>query len=321
MVTSVGKGGMITPVAESTTRPDLFLDGEALADRVSYWALKNTNSNRLDHGFRMELPRLYKGTAFFPAKDPRRVALRAWLLAQPDDSVFPHALIEKAIQIAGGNIELGLVVSWDVLRENFDDGYGRNRFPRTKKLIDITGERAIFRGNRCPDSMGTIRGDNFSAWYHFVGTALLTVSSANGWLMGPGGAEAFTNLMISVEQGLFGSRQLIDSQKRIAIDRAGARFGSQLVENLNRFTDVQSLIQHRKPGRPYLYDNPAEYGEAWHLKPGQNPCDFVEQKRNEDRVEKRKVPPNFINTQASNALGDAAFPEVNALPPFGIQSR
>ena len=250
----------------AAVRPDLYVDGAALADRVAHSV--RGGAHVLDHHvWPSALFRLYMGDAFFPADDPARLALHDWLMAQPDDSVAPDALYVRAIAAAGGNVERGLAIAWDVLREDWDDGQRRNEFPRTRKLIDITGERGAFRGNACGFRSSTIRGDNFSAWYHMTGTALLTFLNANGSLSAEA-ADTFTNAMITIEETFFG-HVFVDSRKREAIDRAGAAMGRRLAENLQRRVAGD-------PQRPYLYDNPSLYGPSWRMPASGRACDFRE---------------------------------------------
>ena len=216
-----------------------------------------------------------------------RKTLLDWLVAQPEASVTPDALLKKAIEVEGGKIEDALSLCWDVLSDDWYETDKRNFWDRSKKLVDITGELAHFdgndqtgvsrgargRGRSVNRSFNTIRGDNFSAWYHFFGTAYNSFYRTNReWIPGRGLAETH-GLIFLEERVLYNDH--IDDLKRVEIDKAGARFGHRLARNIRRYGDLEKFTTSPDyTGGPYLYSNPEKYGKKWRLQPGQLAKDF-----------------------------------------------
>lgn len=286
----------------SPYRPDLYLDGENLADRLTGWILGNTTKEKRSkhHGFfpgKMS-KLLYSGNAF-PTEiipEDREMDMMDWVNEQPKNSLTPEAVLQEAIRRSEGDVEAGLFLCWNLMRNSWKST-DRNKYQRARRLVDITGERAVvatygpspdkipsflnFWASRSALISGekpkSIRGDNYSAWYHFFGTALSSFhkSRSISTLYSPIIAEAQTNAMIFVEEDLlFG--EFNDARKRKAIDQAGARFGAQLAKNLAKYETVSDFqASHPQAGNgEYLYDNSSYYGEKWSLKPGQRPWEY-----------------------------------------------
>jgi hypothetical protein len=145
--------GMVHSSA-SILRPNLYLDGEALADQFSAQILqKYENAERLllDHLWDYEddgvIFHLYQGKTFYPPSHEKRRELKAWILAQTDSSISPLELYQEALNIESGVLVRALVLVWDVLVEGWSEIEKRNSYAHSEKLIDITGEKSLFKGN------------------------------------------------------------------------------------------------------------------------------------------------------------------------------
>lgn len=279
--------------------PDLYLDGEALANVLTCWVLENTSPEiRLAHRPRLLALRLKNADAFHDENDPRVRKLFLWLGRQEKRSVRPAELFQKAFETAEGNLEEGFLYAWDVLREGSWNAETRNNWPWTLKLFDITGEADAFRGQWPPGTtfggkiegttanglgiptkyLGASRGDTFSAWYHFAGTALNSFLSANSIVSGkrPEVADFYTRLAL-LSQHWDDAREFGDYRKRHEIDFAGSKFGAKLYGNLKTYATCEAFQASEDAERTeYLYDNPEVYGPTYHLKPDQTPWEYRE---------------------------------------------
>jgi len=242
--------------ARAELAPYRIVDGARLADRVTPAVLRVDRAARE----RLEpltdrLERLGWASPFHPPHDPRRRALLAWTLSQPDFSVEPHQLFEKALEIAQGSVQRALLLCWDQLRQGWMRPPLRNIQPQTLKLFDITGERELFDGNfpggvkelglwgsivtgQSRVEAETIRGDVFSAWYHFFGTAIDAFHRQRATAFPR--AEWATLGAIFVQETLFTNRH-VDAHKRWILDTEGARFGGRLARNIQAFADADDL--------------------------------------------------------------------------------
>jgi hypothetical protein len=286
------------------TQPDLFLDGEALANALTEKLLSDPEYDSMPerkkvffrepnmNGFRKTL---MQGAEFEAGHD-----LTQWLLTQPDDSVSLDNFLMEAVKKNRGSVRLGLIAAWNTLRADYTDVEGRNLFPHIRKLKDVTGERDIFdgqvhertitpKGGKAKNQrIRTLRGDNFSAWYHFVGTALSSFHlSSSSKVSRLGKLE--TDLMIAAEEHLIGKVDgfsvMIDPLKRIEIDKAGSLFGLKLSKNLTKFESAAAFRASKEARNTrYLYDAPKVYGPRWALLPGQHPRDFGTQNKTLDRL-------------------------------------
>ena len=292
-------------------RPDLYLDGKILANTVADGLkksdLKHALStkkipNMMDH--------LAAGFSFSNRHDDYRNQLMNWVLSQPDHSIYPHEFILKSIQIRGGNVQDGLMLAYDHLVDGWYRSDSRNAYEHTLKLVDITGELSNYDGstriygerktsiarkalnfpfiNKGAPTQ-TIRGDNFSAWYHFLGVTLSTYMSSRSINPMPAG---WTNKTIVFVNEYIFSGTFIDGEKRLKIDLAAPDFATQLIKLLKK----PHLIKNKSQ---YLYENSSQYGQKWKLKPGQLPGDYGtnEQSRNgptmmESILTIRKLNPN-----------------------------
>ena len=295
-------GWPVRAAPPATVASDRYVDGVALANSLTPWILQNTTPEaRKKDSFSASPDRkLAHGLEFLPANDPGRVRLKTWMLAQPNASITPNALYTKAFEITGGDLQLGMKVVWDVLREKWNADARRNLYPHILKLVDITGELPLFDGIEHPRPAGdpreaaqagsvrlkvrralgkpelpvkTIRGDNFSGWYHFAGTALSAFLKGSSRLnLMPPAAQA--KLMVQIDHTLF-SNQLIDAKKRQQLDLAGVDFGAKLSQNLKTYSTVDEFkASPDAENTNYIYDHSEFYGPDWALKPGQHPRDF-----------------------------------------------
>jgi len=273
--------------------PDLYLDGEALGNHVTDWILRNTDAaTRKRATFRVS-PLLVDLFAGAPVRFQDHLELedrlKTWMRRQPDRSITPDAYYARAIGLTGGNVPKAMLLAWNVLRKGWGD-VARNDFLHTRALVDITGERDRLVPPKASGLMlpfggktKSIRGDNFSAWYHFSGTALHTYLTATSrWLpfLPAHVAEGYTRALVFIEEKVL-YNQFVDPLKRRNIDLAGARFGRVLATNLKKYDSAEALAQAGKgpSERGYLYDNPEVYGPKWHLAPGQDPLTYRMPKR------------------------------------------
>ncbi|MBC7693114.1 MAG: hypothetical protein H7222_15225 [Methylotenera sp.] len=162
-------------------QPNLYLDGEVLAHRVTAQVLahKAQRENKLEVESLPSLGfSLFEGTQIaYPASEQQRDELRKWLETRKEGTITPDALFMHALDGAGGNVQRALICCWNQLSDGWNSAaIERNSRFTTLKLKDITGELIRFDGirqkTRAGESHEFVRGDNFSAWYHFFGTAL-----------------------------------------------------------------------------------------------------------------------------------------------------
>lgn len=270
-------------------RPFRFIDGEVLANYVTRWILKNTDpaKRRQQESCSGTNWKLCQGEAFREQGHPERVALENWLLKQRENSVSPDQIYQRAFEITDGNISRGLTLVWDVLSEDWRNIYDRNKFSHIKKLIDITGERPLFHQNEIegvnkrgePISVTSIRGDNFSAWYHFAGTALRAYLTRNKIPISSIG-KAYAKALIFLEENVIFD-VFIDSEKRIIIDKQGAQFGDSLAANLIAFEKggLPKFEASRKArNKRYLYSDPSRFPKGYSLLEGEKPTDYFNRK-------------------------------------------
>ncbi len=286
--------GLLSVTASNALADDPFrhLDGEKLAHRLTPPLLQRFSRAdlRSDPYVPTLADKLYMGQEFESMNRAEVLALQNWLASRPDHSVLPHELIEKATELSRGSVFYGLVLCWDVLRVGWGNAVSRNAYPLILKLYDITGELDKFDGNFFSQEEWakrkkslitlrkkvTVRGDNFSAWYHFIGTALHSFTMTNSrWQTIPGWWQ--TRLLIWLEEIIYGNLfgSFLDGKKRIRFDIEGENFGRQLAQNLSRYHNALDYIADHGPAPPsYLTSRPEIYGFNWKLKAGQSPKNF-----------------------------------------------
>ncbi len=289
-------------LAMSPSQPDLYLDGTALADKLTPWLLENFQSDKTQAHHPMKVGKmgytLYAGEKFTSDAIPKdELAFWDWLDAQPLNSVTPEEMLKEALRETNGDVEGALFMCWNLLRNSWQ-ATERNKFQRAKRLIDITGERAVVatygpsqnyekssklndiaqRSALLTGDKGKyIRGDNYSAWYHFFGTAINTFhkSRSPGTLYSPAIAAGLSQSMIAVEEDVL-FPHFVDGHKRKEIDKAGVGFGARLAENLKTYKNKDSFVVENPDAekKEYLYNNPDVYGPKWALQPGQKPWEY-----------------------------------------------
>ncbi len=258
---------------------DRYLDGNALGDRVAA-DLKNSGAKFTiageSHSFL--LYSLFNGNEIdskLGGKNKSFEALDAWInsASVKDQSITPEILMNKALALSSNDVQEALVLCWNYLRQNlYQDSRMRNTQNFVFKLYDITGEWPLFddeaqevKEKGQPVTKNFVRGDKFSAWYHFFGTALHEFArQQTNW-------RTNTHHLVKMEERWhFGWDYLEDSKKRIEIDNAGADFGKRLYRNLtNPNADLKKANSEHS-----LKENPTVYGPSWDLKAGQKPRDF-----------------------------------------------
>src|SRR4051812_34893154 len=93
---------ILIPLLSSTAcaeNPNLYLDGDALAKRMAGWVLQNTEPMervRRIRAFNIGVI-LGNGVSFSGKGAQGRLTLEDWILDQPDGSIYPHSLIQRAI--------------------------------------------------------------------------------------------------------------------------------------------------------------------------------------------------------------------------------
>ncbi len=290
----------LVPQSRAEIRPERFIDGEALANYLTIRILNNTDRDVrlrqdwlptmnyhlwLGRPFLGEIPSNLPNPEFRGMDYPNRLALKKWMLSRPDNSISPDQFFGKAIELENGNVQRGLMLAWDTLGEGHIFAKERNNYPHTKKLIDITGERDVFTGNyysierRRKDGttvnkpVESIRGDNFSAWYHFAGVALRSFTTANSGFSLLSG-KTYANVLIFLEEYAI-HNIFIDPEKRRLIDYQGAIFGSKLAKNLRRHQDSDSFrASGDSINTHYLYNDFSRISDSWPLRTDEKPLDY-----------------------------------------------
>jgi hypothetical protein len=302
-------------------KPALYIDGQRLAERVMHLVLDGEQGSVNPYSPKVErvsklLSHLKHGKPI--TKDPdwfrKRDAMQHWV-AQQRHQVKPHELYAEAFR-REGNIQNGLILLWNALSDRWIDyaregEFNRNNLAHTRNLMDLTGERPFFEGTNKithhqikdkahkleADSKGTrkpnggssthrsktIRGDNFSAWYHFAGTALLSYSLAGQLPLGTkwiGKKIAYGAVFL--EEFVYFNEH-IDGQKRNQIDLAGARFGANLANiarNYRVTADFRNYLSNKKEFKKYMYmDLQKVGGQNYLLGAGQRSGDYLNREK------------------------------------------
>jgi len=283
-------------------RPNLFLNGKNLANKVTSWILKNISEKDIRcryfmFGINDNLSNgklfLYKGSDIGPYNtEVRTRALETWILLQANGSITPADLFQTAVRLTGGQIEVAFMLCWDFLVHGSYHAWQRNSFPTLLKLVDITGELTRFEGNgqtvlevdeknkpilnkdgtQKTRQIKIMRGDNFSNWYHFFGTALLSFVRENSAIY-PLKTRVPVEFCLWLEKRMASDH--IDLKKSTNINHAGVSFGKELAKNLRNFKDPQSFANSVEAKNiEFLYDSPEEYGPDWALVDGQSTYEY-----------------------------------------------
>lgn len=274
-----------------------LIDGAQLAEEMAFWI--STSGYDYSDVFRnrwrsSNLIYLQFGEAFtYPQYRQDIYALEDWVDRQEDNSVFPFDLYKEAIKLKQGNLRLGFFLVWNFLSRDWSNESMRNSFSRTKKLYDITGEQSRFISNLTPvvemnsdglpktDEDGYFvysfanskRGDNFSAWYHFAGTALNTFIKSTKYLrFNPLPPAWETYVAIWLEKTMYQRDASQDPIKRILIDKEGVRFGNQFANLIKQWRrgkyEAPSQIE------PSMRSEASLFPENYALGNGQIPQDY-----------------------------------------------
>lgn len=282
-------------------RPHLFFDGAALASILAQQLESEYSPRQLRSQSVSALPMLrllMHGHAIYTDHKERMGKLHSWVMSQPDGSILPREFYARAITLSDGKVQEGLILAWNFLRDGWNQSGNRNSYPHIVKLYDITGEASRFQGNDQfvsdpKDSkrrlfVKTIRGDNFSAWYHVAGTALLGFTLANSSLPLP--ARLLTSIPIWIEENLHYD-EFIDPVKRRLLDYQGMELGLGLANHFRGFR--RSVI------RDYLYDAPEKFPPTWALREGESATDYY-----------RRCPRNLAFMAMKRTFGPALGPAV-----------
>lgn len=102
-------------------RPNLYLNGNKLADCITPWIIHNTPpERRKEHHVYLTTPNLMMGFSInFNKKNAR--TLYDWMIEQPDHSIYPQQLYKKAIEISSGSVEEGMMLVWNLLYKGWTD--------------------------------------------------------------------------------------------------------------------------------------------------------------------------------------------------------
>ncbi len=293
-----------------TVDSDRYLNGEILADHMTHVILKQGYLKPLARNSSVSGLALRLMAGISVAVHPTEVwsALDRWITAQPFGSATPEAFFSECLRISSGNVQDALMLAWDFLSVRWDRSVvDRNSRYEVLKLLDITGELPLSAGATQPEpTKVSNRGDNYSAWYHFFGTALHSFIAVN--TMVPGVQwRVSTEFNIRLEEKLFGGR-FVDPLKRNEIDHAGARLGRKLAENLNQFKTLAAFESSGARWKDeYLYSDPEVYGAKWRLEPYQRAEDFQKLNTAGTTEPRRTFDTTLLIVQKRNALSDADF--------------
>lgn len=288
--------------------PARIVDGALMAEALANWiSTQNFATNSWTSSWRtgVNLLSLWAGTTVQWSKTRLLVEeLESWLLSQPDESVRPLELYQQAIIVGKGDVRLAFVLVWNLLSRNWEWEASRNYFLRTRKLFDITGEFSRFTTNLVPriqvgadkeplldkdgfyiyHEMNSKRGDKFSAWYHFAGTAINTFLKSTGRpRLLPPGFE--TELAIRLERFLHRHDASQDSIKRIANDRQGNQFGARFAHHVRSI--LSGSFQQTIPSSDYIRIDQEQFPESYALGPEQTPHDYGTQDRSRGDLSRR----------------------------------
>jgi hypothetical protein len=272
-------------------RPFLYLDGSLLASHLTahicnnpevYAFEKYQHMNPIKSGFQGGNGMQLGSTSDFMGGEDANGMLKSWILHQPDNSVAPLEIAQRAIALQGGNVLNGLRLVYNVVGEDESLPYGklyRNSEPIFSKLIDITGEQKMardgFNANRdkTPGKRLSSRGGNASSWVHFFGAAAIAYDEGtkSTWR-----GKAVGEVFVHIDQ-TFGYLQhnFADATKRKMTNHEGVLFGAKLAENLANLRAKKSCGEYSAPGQEYLEERPGLFKANYPLEPGEYPPDHI----------------------------------------------
>lgn len=196
-------------------------------------------------------------------------SLKAWILSQENNSVSPHEVMVKSLELTKGKVLVAWVIAWNVLRDRWGAAAVRNYSAVTQKIISLSGERNVWKGGvhyvpldpsqkqygetkiitangselenkerRFYEMQVTKRGDEFSYFYHRVGVEIFSMVMAEysknkfiGNMAGAAGAIAEW-LKYTKTAGVEKERK-----KRVINDILASRSGAR----------VYQLVKSKKP--------------------------------------------------------------------------
>lgn len=307
---------LLSTPARALGDSDRYLDGELFARRIARYIQANypqsvalrRNGLRPALEFQLFLGKQVRDHGGHWAK------LSAWLASRPRFSVLPHEFFQKCLELNGGNIELSLILAWDFLSFQWNtDTEIRNFKPSSLQLYDVTGELDSCGGNRQTLLWRSIRGDKFSAWYHFFGTAMHAFIRENTLVHGLKWRIP-TNWILNLEETLLGRTFLVDILKRLENDKAGVRFGKALFRYVRRM-DRDTIPEESG----YLTSRPDLFGKSWKLLPGQTALSYGREPEYESPSLLSQV--QAILTQTDSASDGQLIPILNSstLDRTGLQ--
>ncbi len=127
------------------------------------------------------------------------------------------------------------------------------------------------------------RGDDFSGWYHFFGSAIHAFAKEAD----DEGKYLPTSWLLFAEKSLYGShgfgdsKRIFDYDKRDLIDRAGIDFGNRLAKNLAEPDSIDEIKKLYKSNcdltqNDYIKDQPEKLPKNWALRSDQLAQDYGE---------------------------------------------
>jgi hypothetical protein len=231
--------------------------------------------------------------------------LTRWILTQPENSIAPHELMAKALELEGGRMLAAWCLAWNVTDSDWSATMLRNYSAMRTHFVSMTGERKLWNGGidyiilpenqrKMGDSYIQIpgeatkrwrvkrhikmvvskRGDEFSYLYHRIGVELFAMVIAkathNRFLGNIGGKAGALGEWYKYRQtsGLNG-----ENEKRVANDFAGGATGSRLYEIIEKNAPVE-ISPEQVAASHYLRSNPKKYDGNYTLKEDMPPSYF-----------------------------------------------
>lgn len=192
-------------------------------------------------------------------------SLAEWIFSQEDNSIYPHQLFAKAIELADGDVIKALIMIHETLRN-----YARSLSNYVMFEVDFSDRTELYdkfvdiRGDLVERDPEKYKGDHYGSWYRLWGIILYQVVSSRG-----SNAVNFAQLPCSLATAtcaevvkLVMPNFYFNDRGKIRVNNAGVMTGFHLVRLINSYNKTGEYAV-----KPKGYLNPISSCEALELAP------------------------------------------------------
>lgn len=304
------------------------------AGKLNFTEVGEAFKSSLSHPVQDFLLSLEMGESIAISSDPEgetQSKLREWVLSQPDNSIYPHTLMTKALALNRGKVLAAWAMTWNVFSENWGAAATRNYGALTAKMISMTGERHLWNGGarfaikpgavfddsnynpmtadertsalkENPEVQFTVskRGDEFSYLYHRIGVELFSMvvsKMSHSSLLGK--LIAKIAALGEYRKYKFTAGLNVENRKRLANDLAAAESGSRFYQLIQSGTRVVKGFDFSEVR--YFRSNEKRYNTDYQLPKG--------------------VPTHYFGSQSSDRYfgGPMTIDELNRVFEYAVR--